>query len=128
MHAPLEIVHVDFTSMESTMELNKPPSIKNVLVITDHFIHYTLAIVTKDQMAKTVVRVVDGTMPHEAVILPSMVPGRHPKGLLQYSACQQSSLATRDKLYLSACGRVVCHVRHSEMLDHHVPFKIQWTS
>ena len=33
-HAPLELVHVDFTSVESTMELNKPPSIKNVLVIT----------------------------------------------------------------------------------------------
>ena len=39
------------------MELNKPPSINNVLAITDHFTHYTLAIITKDQMAKTVVRV-----------------------------------------------------------------------
>ena len=37
---PLELVHVDFTSVESTMELNKLPSIKNVLVITDHFMHY----------------------------------------------------------------------------------------
>ena len=57
VHTPLELVHIDFTSMELTMELNKPPSIKNVLVITDHFTCYTLAIVTKDQMAKTVVRV-----------------------------------------------------------------------
>ena len=57
VHAPLELVHVDFTSVESTMELNKPPSIKNVLVIMDHFKCYTLAIVTKDQMAKTVVKV-----------------------------------------------------------------------
>ena len=56
-HAPLELVHVDFTSVESTMELNKPPSIKNVLVIMDHFMRYTLAIITKDQMAKAVVRV-----------------------------------------------------------------------
>ena len=47
VHAPLELVHVDFTSMESTMELNKPPSIKNVLVITDHFMHYALAVMTK---------------------------------------------------------------------------------
>ena len=39
------------------MELNKPPSIKNKLVITDHFTHYALAVVTKDQMAKTVVKV-----------------------------------------------------------------------
>ena len=56
-HAPLELVHVDFTSMESTMELNKPPSIKNILVITDHFTRYALAVVTKDQMAKTIVKV-----------------------------------------------------------------------
>ena len=39
------------------MELNKPPVVKNVLVITDHFMRYTLAMVTKDQMAKTVVKV-----------------------------------------------------------------------
>ena len=56
-HMPLELVHVDFTSVESTMELNKPLSMKNVLVITNHFMCYTLAIITKDQMAKTVVRV-----------------------------------------------------------------------
>ena len=48
VHAPLELVHVDFTSVKSTMELNKPPSVKNVLVITDHFMHYALTVVTKD--------------------------------------------------------------------------------
>ena len=37
IHAPLELVHMDFISMESTMERNKPSSIKFVLVITDHF-------------------------------------------------------------------------------------------
>ena len=57
VHAPLELVHVDFTSVESTMELNKPTSVKNVLVITDHFMHYAMAVITKDQMAKTVVKV-----------------------------------------------------------------------
>ena len=55
--APLELVHVDFTSIETTMELNQPPSIKNVLVITDHFMRYSIAFVTKDQKAKTVVRI-----------------------------------------------------------------------
>ena len=55
VYAPLELVHVDFTSIETTMELNQPPSIKNVLVITDHFMRYSLAFVTKDQKAKTVV-------------------------------------------------------------------------
>ena len=39
------------------MELNKPPVVKNVLVMTDHFMRYALAVVTKDQMAKTVVKV-----------------------------------------------------------------------
>ena len=53
VYAPLELVHVDFTSVESTMELIRPPSIRNVLVIMDHFTQKT----TKDQMAKTVVRV-----------------------------------------------------------------------
>ena len=53
-HAPLELIHIDFTSVESTME---PPSVKNVLVIADHFMCYALAFVTKDQMAKIVAKV-----------------------------------------------------------------------
>ena len=56
-HALLELVHVDSTSLESTMELNKLPSVKNILVITDYFMHYALAVVTKDQTAKTVAEV-----------------------------------------------------------------------
>ena len=51
-HAPLELVHV-----ESMMELNKPPSVKNILVMMDHFMHYALAIITKDQTAKTMAKV-----------------------------------------------------------------------
>ena len=53
----LELVHVDFTSIETMMELNQLPSVKNVLVITDHFTRYSLAFVTKDQKAKTVMRI-----------------------------------------------------------------------
>ena len=56
-YAPLELVHLDYTSIKSTMELNKPPVVKNVLVMTDHFTRYALAVVTKDQMARTVVKV-----------------------------------------------------------------------
>ena len=56
-YAPLELVHLDYTSIESTMELNKPPVVKNVLVMTDHFMRYALAVVTKDQTAKTVTKV-----------------------------------------------------------------------
>ena len=57
VHTPLELIHVDFTSVEFTMELNKPPSVKNMLVITNHFTCYAMAVITKDQMAKTVVKV-----------------------------------------------------------------------
>ena len=39
------------------MELNKPPMVKNVLVMTDHFMRYTLVVVMKDQTAKTVMKV-----------------------------------------------------------------------
>ena len=39
-HAPLELIYIDFISVESTMELNKLSSVKNVLVITDHFMCY----------------------------------------------------------------------------------------
>ena len=56
-YAPLELVHLDYTSIESTMELNKPSVVKNVIVITDHFTRYTLVVVTKDQTAKTVMKV-----------------------------------------------------------------------
>ena len=57
VYAPLELVHLDYTSIESTMELNKPPLVKNVLVMTNHFTRYALVVVTKDQMAKTVAKV-----------------------------------------------------------------------
>ena len=56
-YAPLELVNLDYTSIESMMELNKPLVVKNILVITNHFIRYTLAVVMKDKTAKTVVKV-----------------------------------------------------------------------
>ena len=56
-YAPLELVHLDYTSMESTMELNKPPVVKNILLITDHFTRYALVVVMKDQTTKTVMKV-----------------------------------------------------------------------
>ena len=43
---PLELVHIDFTSIETTTKH------KDVLVITDHFTRYSMAFVTKDQKAK----------------------------------------------------------------------------
>ena len=56
-YAPLELVHLDYTSIESMMELNKPPMVKNILMMMDHFMRYALAVVMKDQTAKTVTTV-----------------------------------------------------------------------
>ena len=56
-YVPLELVHLDYTSIESTMELNKPPVVENVLMMMDHFTRYALVVVMKDQIAKTVAKV-----------------------------------------------------------------------
>ena len=39
------------------MKLNKPLVVKNILVITDHFMRYALVVVMEDQTTKTVVKV-----------------------------------------------------------------------
>ena len=51
--APLDLLHVDFTSIETMMELNKLPRVTNVLVFQDHFTKHILAYVTPDQTSKT---------------------------------------------------------------------------
>ena len=51
--APLDLLHVDFTSIETTMELNQSPRVGNVLVFQDHFTKHVLAYVTHDETAKT---------------------------------------------------------------------------
>ena len=56
-YAPLELVHLDCTSIESTMELNKPLVVRNVLMVTNHFTRYALVVVMKDQTTKTVTKV-----------------------------------------------------------------------
>ena len=50
--APLDLLHVDFTSIETTLELNKSPRVTNVLVFQAHFTKHVLAYVTPDQTVK----------------------------------------------------------------------------
>ena len=54
--ALLDPLHVDFTSIEMTMELNQPPRVPSVLVFQDHFTKHIMAYVTPDQTAKTVTK------------------------------------------------------------------------
>ena len=60
--APLDLLHVDFTSIETTMELDKSPQVANVLVFQDHFTKHVLAYVTPDQTAKTVAKFLYGCL------------------------------------------------------------------
>ena len=51
--APLDLLHVDFASIEITLEPNQSPRVTNVLVFQDHFTKHVLAYVTPNQTAKT---------------------------------------------------------------------------
>ena len=58
---PMDLLHVDFMSIETTMELDKSPRVANVLVFQDHFTKYVLAYVTPNQTAKTITKFLYGS-------------------------------------------------------------------
>ena len=47
--APLDLLHVDFTSIETTLEPNQSPRVANVLVFQDHFMKHVFVYMTPDQ-------------------------------------------------------------------------------
>ena len=55
--APLQLVHLDLASFQTTTDLNESPKVEHVLVIVDHFMRYTRAYVTKDQKASTAAKI-----------------------------------------------------------------------
>ena len=58
--APLDCLHIDFTSIETMLEPNQSPRVTNVLVFQDHFMKHVLAYVTPDQTVKTIVKFLYG--------------------------------------------------------------------
>ena len=52
----LDHLHVDFTSIETTLELNESPKVTNILVFQDHFMKHVLAYVAPNQTAKTITK------------------------------------------------------------------------
>ena len=54
--APLDLLQIDFTSIEMTMELNTLPRVTNILVFQDHFMKHVLAYATLSCTAKTVTK------------------------------------------------------------------------
>ena len=69
--APMELLHVDFTSIERPVALNQQTSSVNVLVFTDHFTRYALAFTTKDQTSRTVAEIL-----YKDVIVPFGAPAK----------------------------------------------------
>ena len=59
--APLDLLHIDFSSIETMMELNQLPRVANVLVFQDHFTKHILAYVTPNQTVKTINRFLYGS-------------------------------------------------------------------
>ena len=54
--APLDLLHVDFTSLETTLEPSQSPRVANILVFKDHFTKHVLAYVAPDQTPKTIAK------------------------------------------------------------------------
>ena len=59
--APLDLLHVDFTSIDTMLEPNQSPRVANVLVFQDHFMKHVLAYVTPDQTVKTIANFLYGS-------------------------------------------------------------------
>ena len=53
---PLDLLHIDFTRIETTVELKKPPKVTNILVFQDHFKKHVIGICDPNQTAKTVTK------------------------------------------------------------------------
>ena len=54
---PLDLVHIDYVSMEVTVGVKEKPVVKNVLVVEDHLTCYTQVYVTKNHTACTTARI-----------------------------------------------------------------------
>ena len=58
--APLDLLHLDFTSIETMLEPNQSPRVANILMFQDHFMKHMLAYVTPDQTVKTIAKFLYG--------------------------------------------------------------------
>ena len=54
---PLDLVHIDYVSMEVMVGVTEKPVVKNILVVEDHFTRFTQAYVTNNHTARTTARV-----------------------------------------------------------------------
>ena len=59
-YGPLDLLHVDFTNIETMLEQNQSPRVANVLVFQYHFTKHVLAYMTPDQSPKTIAKFLYG--------------------------------------------------------------------
>ena len=71
---PLELQHIDFMSIEMTMELDQPPNVVNILVFCNHFMKHVMVYMTHDQTVKTVANTVINTLHETSWHPPCMGP------------------------------------------------------
>ena len=53
--SPLELLHIDFTYIEMTMEMDQLPNVVSILVFCNQFAKHVIAYVTPNQTVNTVV-------------------------------------------------------------------------
>ena len=97
--APLELVHVDFMSMETTTNTRAAPKHLNVLVVTDHFTRLAKAIVAKDQTAKTAAKLL-----YDEFFMTYGLPKR---------MVMDNALAFRGRVMSDLCARLGIEKSHS---------------
>ena len=103
--APLDLLHVDFTSIETTLELNQLPRVTNVLVYQDHFTKHVLAYVTPDQTAKTIAKFLYGGYISIFVALARLLSDR--------GTCFTSSII--EELCMATNNYGLCPTTHRQM-------------
>ena len=54
---PLDLVHIDYVSMEVTVGVSEKPVVKNILVVEDHFTCFTQAYVTNNHTTHTMAHI-----------------------------------------------------------------------
>ena len=52
----MDLLHVDFTSIEMTTEPNRPPKVMNVLMFQDHFTKHVMVYMIPNQTIKTIAK------------------------------------------------------------------------
>ena len=101
--APLDLLHVDFTNIETTLELNKSPKVTNILVCQDHLTKHVLAYVAPVQTVKTITKFLY-------------------QGYISIFAASASLLSDWGANFMSSIIDEMCKIpQHEEIADHTLP-------